>query len=83
MEIIINTNGMTADTTITLNGKKIEGLREFSFSMNPHRNRGGQRQIEGKCNMGMAFDGDYRSYFADDFRKFSVYLKPDGTAVNK
>ena len=79
MKIEIDTDGMNAGTSIFLNGKKIEGLKEFSFSMNPHRERGGQRTIEGKCKMQMGFNGDFRSYFADDFRKFSEFLKPDGT----
>lgn len=83
MKIVIETNGMNVDTKISLNGKPIEGLKEFHFSMNPHRIRGGQRTIEGKCKMSMGFDGDYRSYFADDFRKFGEYLGSDGTAVKK
>ncbi len=81
MKIVIETNGMNAGTVISLNGKVIEKLLDFSFSMNPHREKSGKRIIEGKCKMSMGFDGDYRSYFADDFKKFSEYLKPDGTAV--
>lgn len=77
MKIVIETNGMNRDTTITLNGKKIEGLKEFSFSMNPHKMKGGNRIIEGKCKMNMGYDGDFRSYFADDFKKFGEYLKPE------
>ncbi len=67
MEIIITSDGLTKNTSIQVNGKKIEGLTEFHFDMNPHRNKNGYI-LEGKCKMMQFFNGDFRSLFEEDFK---------------
>jgi hypothetical protein len=75
MQIIIDTDGLTKNTSIQINGKKVEKITEFHFDMNPHRKKNGYI-LEGKCKMTQFFDGDFRSIFGEDFK----YL--DGVGLN-
>lgn len=67
MKLIIETDGLTKNTSIQINGKKIEGLKEFHFDMNSHKQREGY-VLEGKCKMVQFFEGDFRSVFGEDFK---------------
>lgn len=71
MEIIINTDGYTKNTTIKVNGKALDNIEEFDFAMNPHRyGKDGGVLSQGKCKMHQIYRGaDFRSYFGGDFRK--------------
>lgn len=69
MRIIVDTDGTTDNTVISLNGEKMEGLKEFHFSMNPHKQRDGF-VIKGKCKMQVILNREFRSYFAGDFKKY-------------
>lgn len=75
MRIVIDTDGYTRNTQISINGKALKGIREFNFSMNPHRFRNGGISLQGKCKMQQIFEGDFRSYFAEDFRKMDEVTK--------
>lgn len=77
MKIEIITDGKTKNTKVYFNGKEINGLEEFSFCMNPHKQRK-NFIIEGKCKMGLIFKDNFSSYFADDFIKLDeIYKKQE------
>lgn len=74
-EIKIITEGDVPSTEIFINGHRLDGIREFHFSMNPTREKYGT-MIKGKCKMNQGFDGEFRSYFAEDFKKIDEFMKP-------
>ena len=47
MKIVIETNGTTKDTVVSINDEVVKDLTEFHFSMNPDRKRQGFT-IDGK-----------------------------------
>lgn len=69
MKIEIETNGSTQQTVVLINGRPVENLVEFHFSMNPTRfHKHGSTQ--GKCKMQVGCRGNFMSYYGDDFKKY-------------
>jgi len=79
LEIKILTNGTADQTTVEVNGKKLDGLLEFHFSMNPNRKKRISNDkfidLKGRCKMCQGFNRDYRSYFFEDFNKLDQAMK--------
>lgn len=79
MRIIIDTDGSTKKTEISINGEVQKELKEFHFSMNPDKKRQGF-VIEGKCKIQQIQTIDskpkFMSFYGDDMKKIDEVTKP-------
>lgn len=70
MRIVIDTDGNSANTSISINGERIDVLKEFHLSVHYLKKLKLQmvKEINGKM--------EFVSYYGDDFKKFDEFNQP-------
>ena len=69
MQIIIDTDGTSNNTVISVNGKKLEDLTEYYFSMRPNRYNNGSMKSFGKIKIQEIRKTSMQSFFGADCKK--------------
>ena len=70
MRIVIDTDGNSANTSISINGERIDTLKEFHLSVHHLKKLKLQmvKELNGKK--------EFLSYYGDDFKKYDECNKP-------